>query len=491
MNRRHFLTAAGAATTAAFAFPAIVRAASIAPKASGDIALVREILTTLHPGLYRYQSPMGIDAGLKALEKSWAETDASDQRYLSFARFLSTIKCGHSYPNFFNQKAEIRKALFDPDTPTRLPFGFKWIGEQMVVLEDQSGTGKLVRGSIVKTVNGVHAKSIIARLMPYVRADGNNDGKRRALLSATGADELETFDVFYGLVYGPPKGGVHRLTVRQPGAVSDSRVDLAPITLKQRQAFIKAPDIRSDQPVWDWTMREDGIAVLKMDGWAMYNSKWAWQPWLNDRLDSLKGTKGLILDIRENEGGDDVGDVILSRLAGKDIVKPKVRRLVRYAKVPEHLNRYLDTWDPSFRDWSADVERYNDRFFLQKGPMAETVIPAKGPRIDVPIAVLTSAQNSSATFQFASLAKATGLGTLIGETTGGNQRGINGGAFFFARLPESGFEFDVPLIGYFPDGPTPPDAGLKPDIAVTLTAQDVAAGIDRVMDRAVAQLKSG
>jgi C-terminal processing protease CtpA/Prc len=153
--------------------------------------------------------------------------------------------------------------------------------------------------------------------------------------------------------------------------------------------------------------------------------------------------------------------------------------------VPEHLNPYLDTWDPSFRDWSQFVERYDDRFYTQSGPMADPVVPARAPRIDVPMAVLTSAQNSSATFQFASLAKATGLGTLVGETTGGNQRGINGGAFFFARLPESGLEFDVPLVGYFPDGPTPPDAGIAPDIKVSTTAADIASGNDRTLDRAV------
>ncbi len=493
MNRRHFLTAAGA-SSAAFAMPAIVRAESIGAKASGDIALVREILTTLHPGLYRYQSPMGIEAGLKALEKSWAQTSALDQRYLALARFLASIKCGHSYPNFFNQSANVKKELFD--RPTRLPFTFKWIGDKMVVLDGKPSGQWLPRGSVIKAINGVPAAKILKTLLPYVRADGNNDGKRRALLSASGADGLETFDVFHGLLYGAPgseKGepsrGFHRLHYRAPNTSRDAWVDVPVMSLADRMARVPQKP-KGDQPEWEWTMRPDGIAVLRMDGWAMYNSKWKWQDWLNERLDSLRGAKGLIVDIRENEGGDDVGDVILARLATKDIQPPKRRRLVRYARVPDHLNKYLDTWDPTFRDWSAMVERYDDRFFRQKGAMADPVIAAQGPRIEVPMAVLTSAQNSSATFMFASLVRSTGLGTLIGETTGGNQRGINGGAFFFARLPESGIEFDVPLVGYFPEGPMPPDAGLKPDIAVDQSAQDIATGNDPAMDKAVAHLLS-
>lgn len=57
--------------------------------------------------------------------------------------------------------------------------------------------------------------------------------------------------------------------------------------------------------------------------------------------------------------------------------------------------------------------------------------------------------------------------------TGGSQRGINGGAFFFLRLPHSGIEMDMPLIGTFPPQALP-DAGVTPDIMVTLTPFDIA-----------------
>jgi hypothetical protein len=486
MNRRNFISTIGLGAVGSIALPGLARAGTAAP--TGEIALLRAILTTLHPGLYRYANPKGIDTALAKLEGEWSNLDLK-ARFLALARFLSTIKCGHSYPNFFNQKSDIKKALFDPDKPFRLPFAFRWIGEEMVVTENQSKNVWLPVGSVVTAINDVPVRDILNRLLPYVRADGNNDGKRRALLSASGADEIETFDVFYGLIYGAPKTGAFNIRYRAPNTSRDVWVDVKPLTWAERKAFIKQIDnSRSDKPIWDWTMRADGIAVLKMDGWAMFNSKWKWQDWLNERLDSLKGAKGLIVDIRENEGGNDCGDVILARLAGKDIVRPKAKRLVRYQQVPEHLNAYLDTWDDGFRNWRDTVRPYNERFFEQTGAMADPIIPAKAPRVEVPMAVLTSAQNSSATFQFASLVKASGLGTLIGVTTGGNQRGINGGAFFFVRLPESGLEFDLPLIGYFPDGPTPPDAGIAPDIGVANSVGDIAAGYDRQLATAVRKL---
>jgi Peptidase family S41 len=489
MNRRNFLSAVGAGVAGSIALPNAVHA--ITATEPDDISLVREILSAIHPGLYRYNSPTAMGASVDRLAKQWTAQPDLAARYLNLSRFLATIKCGHSYANFFNQTSAVKQQLFDRGS--RLPFAFKWIGNKMVVLQDQSGTASLPRGTIIEAINDVPTGAMLDRLMPYVRADGNNEAKRRALLSMTGADEFETFDIFHGLLYRPPgskrgesKRGEHRLRARLPNSSSVVRIDLPTLTLAQRQSFIKTASNRGDGPVWDWTMREDGIAVLRMDGWALFNSKWDWKSWLNDRLDSLAGAKGLIVDIRENEGGLDCGDLILSRSTAKDIVMPSAKRLVRYRTTPDHLNRYLDTWDNSFRNWGNDAEPFDERYYRLKRDDGG-IIPAKGPRVDVPMAVLTSAQNSSATFQFAGLCKATRLGTLVGETTGGNQRGINGGAFFFARLPESGIEFDVPLIGYFPDEPKP-DAGIEPDIPIGMSANEIASGEDPQLAAAVTHL---
>ncbi|HEX4848599.1 MAG TPA: S41 family peptidase [Novosphingobium sp.] len=483
INRRHFLSAA-ALSGAALAAPAVVRAKRTD---SGDIRLLGEILRTLHPGLHRYLTPYRFEAALDRLDSRWQGGATLETRFAELTRFLALIRCGHSYPSFYNQKRAVADRLFT--RKDRLPFAFRWIGGQMVVTQNQTDGAALPVGSVIKAIGGVPTEAILARLTPYVRADGGNDGKRRALLSASGGDTIETFDVLYGLVYGPPRGGVFNVAYRAPGAASDAQGDFAPIDLAARQRFIRAIDPRSNQPLWQWDMGSDGIARLTMPGWAVYNSKWDWQGWLNDRLDSLKGARGLIVDLRENEGGNDCGDLILARLAGQDIVRPQVDRLVRYRRVPSALNPYLDTWDDSFRDWGDAAKPFNARF-LRLDRADEGVIAAKGPRLAVPMAVLTSPQNSSATFQFASLVRVTGLGTLIGETTGGNRRGINGGAFFFARLPESGIEFDVPLIGYFPQGPQP-NAGLDPDIRVAETAEDIAAGRDRAMEAARAHLLRG
>jgi len=106
------------------------------------------------------------------------------------------------------------------------------------------------------------------------------------------------------------------------------------------------------------------------------------------------------------------------------------------------------------------------------------IIRPKGKRLKITVIALVDSTNSSATFGFAQILKNIGLATLIGETTGGNRRGINGGAFSFLRLPASGIGVDIPLIGYFPQSQ-------EPDIAVEITPADIAAGYDRAMATAL------
>lgn len=95
--------------------------------------------------------------------------------------------------------------------------------------------------------------------------------------------------------------------------------------------------------------------------------------------------------------------------------------------------------------------------------------------------MLVGADNASATFELALAIRERKLGTLVGQATGGNQRGINGGAFYFLRLPNSRIEVDLPLIGYFAPS-TRPSAGVVPDVAVRVTAADLASGRDPEMD---------
>lgn len=465
-------------------------AATIAPSArgealgdvSGDIAILRDACENLHPGLYRYNTRREMDARFDALARTWSRPQTRAEAYLSLSRFLATMKCGHTYANFYNQPDAVQAELFDAQRV--LPFQFVWIDGRMVVLANQSGDARLARGAEVLSINGRSTQSILRALMPYARADGNNDAKRRALLEVRGFDRYETFDVFYGLIYRP--GASVPLRARPAGSDHAETFEAATIDLETRRSLLIA-EPEENGPVWTLSYPRPQTALLTMPNWALYDSTWDWRAFLDQSFSDIaaRNVTKLIIDIRGNEGGLDCGDFIAARLTDAPIAREGYARRTRYRQTPERLNQYLDTWDRSFRNWGDDAVPRDDGFYDLRGETDVDQIEPLGPRFRGDVDVLIDSQNSSATFQFASRIKNNRLGCLIGAPTGGNQRGINGGAFFFLRLPASGLEADLPLIARFPLTPKP-DAGIEPDVAIALTREDIAAGRDAALDYALA-----
>lgn len=497
MNRRESLLyalswplLASAEPGAPIAFPGTTAMAQNVLRSAdllADAAVLRRAYEALHPGLLRYNTPEQMSAHFDALNRALALDQSLPQAYLAFSIFAARIRCGHTYANFFNQPKEIGSALFERDN--RLPVHFVWLDRRMVVTRNFSSDRGIVPGTEILSIDDIPVASILDRLMTVARADGHNDSKRIAWLQVKGEELIEAFDVFLPLLF-PGIGARQRLRVRSPGMTS-SRVTIVDAITAARRRETRSVQTDGAAPLWTLDTTDPELAVLSMPTWTMYNTRWDWQAWLQQVFDSLarSSTKALVIDLRANEGGDDVGDVLLAHLTAEPLHLNRSRRLVRYQRVPDDLAPYLDTWDPSFKDWGASAQRFDDRFFrldrFDDEPGGNRIDP-RSPRYGGRVFVLTGATNSSATFGFAQMVKQWGVATLVGQPTGGNLRGINGGAFFFLRLPHSRIELDLPLIGYFPVGELPPDKGVDPDVLVAHSIDDIAGNVDVEM-RAVRQ----
>lgn len=452
-----------------------------------DVALLRRAFETLHPGLLRYQTPDEARARFEALDAAVAGGMTRADAFLALARFTAAIRCGHTYPNFHNQSAEVTRDLVTAGR--RLPLYFRWIDGWMVVT--RSLAGRLAPGTEVLALDGVRADSVLARLLPLARADGGLDAKRIATLEVRGDARYEAFDVYYPLVVG--LGESVALRVREPGEAVRT-VSVPTMTDAEREAVRAA---RPGRTRLGWSVRalDDSTALVTMPSWATYHETWDWRAVVDSTFDALvaRGTLRLILDLRGNEGGTDVGHAILARLADRDLPLASFERWVRARSLPPDLRPFLDTWDRSFDDWRAHTPYERDGLWrLTRWDDADdgSVVRPSGRRYGGRVAVLVGPSNSSATFVFASAVRRHGLGLLVGQPTGGNERGLNGGAFYFLRLPGSGIEVDLPLVGAFPPGgaASAPDAGLAPDVPVAPRIEDVARGIDTELEAARAAL---
>ncbi len=489
-RRRLFQLSGGLALTAALPRPAIGRAAADATAEDWreDVAILRQAWETMHPGLLRYNTGAQVTDRLDRLASAWATPGTFRERFLALSRVTASIRCGHTYPSPYNGGDGVVSRLY-PDRAL-VPFRFRWIDGAMVVTHDDGHQGQFPRGAVVTAIEGVATGDLLARLIALARADGGNDGKRASLMEVRGDDRYETFDIHLPLI----------LPIRDRAAftLADGRVVRAALlTLAERQARLPTPtDAAQDANPWTLDRGGDGIVRLTMPGWALYNSTFDWKTWLAGAMDDLTGdgARGLIVDLRGNEGGEDCGNIILSRLIERDLPLSRDQRWVRYRRAPEALHPYLDTWDRSFLDWGDQAVPSEDRpgFYrlTRFDDGAETtLIPSAGRRFNGKVAVLCDASNSSATFGFCQSVKDNGLATLVGQTTGGNRRGINGGAFCFLKLPKSGLVVDLPLIASFPTTPQP-DAGIVPDLVVPITTDAIAADRDNALAAATQRIRS-
>jgi hypothetical protein len=399
ISRRNFIRSGSGLALAALGSSALPGAASAADL-DQDVAILRLAWQSMHPGLYRYTTPGQLPARFKALSASWRDTPSFQSRFASLSRLTASIRCGHTYPSPYNSTKAVVAQLY----PGRslVPFEFRWLGGRIVVTKDRSGEGAFPPGTVVDAIDGVAVAALLKRLLPMSRADGGNDAKRINNMEVKGGDRFEAFDIYLPLV-------LPNLSETATFTLGDGRQVRARLLTQAERLATLAPSASAAKTANPWRLdhRPDGVAVLTMPGWALYDSGFDWKTWLGAALDDLSTARarGLVVDLRGNEGGLDCGNVILSRLVDRDIPLARNQRWTRYRTAPAELHPYLDTWDKSFLDWGEAAQGpdnnglYRLRRYDDDG--ASFVIRPEGQRFKGRVAVLCDASNSSATFGFA------------------------------------------------------------------------------------------
>jgi hypothetical protein len=202
-----------------------------------------------------------------------------------------------------------------------------------------------------------------------------------------------------------------------------------------------------------------------------------------------KNVRNLIVDLRGNGGGDADLGFELARYLAKANLPPYIasRRLVRNVAAREDLLKYLDTYSDELKN---DLKTGVSAALYKKaeGPYFE-VLPNENVTTYPPVApyennfkgatyIISDSSNASAAFQFLNYARENKLARIVGQPTGGNRQGINGGNYFFLYLPNSKIEIDLPVY-FFAPLKTQPDESAIPDVFVKRDARDIGDNFDR------------
>lgn len=473
--------------------PAVLSPADFSPLSSvqllEDYRLAVEAYLTLHPGLERYQSRQEIELYFQRLEPHFQQDLDIRQAYLAFSKLAAGIRCGHTYANFYNQPAHIQQLVFEQ--PDKLPFCFRLLERRMILTDNLSEDPRLTPGTEIKAINGIPVSRILDSLLTVVRADGDNDGKRLKDLEVIGLGPWESFDIYFPLFF-PPQNGVYQLEVQSPHAGDPFQCEVKVVSRSERKGLLnsrvgKVEPLMDD--LWQFEVRQDSIAYLQLLTFTTWQMKMDWKSFLKQAFEEISRKKipHLVIDIRGNEGGnDEVGLELAKYLARTDIPLAPSRTLLRYAVLPEKFAPFLSSWDNSFRDLSKLTVPVENGWFRLKEKPTDT-FPKQKNAFQGQVYLLMDAANSSATFYLAKIMKESGLATLIGETTGGSLQGLNGGKTAFMRLPYSGIELDIPLLGTFFE--TRWSGGIEPDVPVSPTVRDFITGNDAAWNAVLQRIR--
>jgi len=296
-----------------------------------------------------------------------------------------------------------------------------------VVREDMSGSFEGI-GAVVN-MNDDGQLEIVQTLKgkPAAQA-GLRSGDIVLAVGDTAIEEMSVFEAV-ALIRGPA-GSVARLTIKRQDIEEPFVVEV----VRQR---IEMSTVESK-------MLDDGIAYLKL---TEFNAQAASK--LRDGLQSLLADepKGLIFDLRDNPGGFlNVSVEIGSQFVGEGAIL---------------LEKLKDDQD---RDYPA------------RGGGLATINP--------PLVVLVNGGTASASEIVAGAIQDTGRGTLIGEQTLGK------GSVQLSHHLSDGSELRVTIARWFtPNGRAIHEEGLTPDIQVDITEEDIEAGLDPQLQRAIEYLR--
>ena len=454
-----------------------------AEQAQRDVRVLKRALMSLHPALTKYRSAAEIDAAFAAFERRGQSARSAGEMYLAATELAAAIRCGHTWTNVLNQTGAAKAALLD--RADKLPVQLSLVESRWRVLA--SADPAVAAGDEVLAVDGVPAREMVARLLPYLRADGSSDNKRLRQLSGDRAD-YSAMDIIWPLLM-PPQAGRYRLALRRASGQLD--------TVEVAASSLSARGFKPPSEAWHFAI-DGNVGRLTMPTWSFWNnSRFDWARFIDDSFASLNQQQvpNFVIDIRANEGGDGaIGDRLLAHLISQPVRYPRQQNVSAYERVPYVLARYLDTWDFGFFDRTGDVEKITEgtaigKFRVKsKSGAAEQLMPAAEPYRGHTY-VLVGGENSSATFVFADLVQCAKAATLVGQVTGGNQRGLNGGQLAWVVLPNSGVTVDIPLLASTYDASTP-DASVTPELLVAPSFAAAAAGRDVTMEAVMAAIKA-
>ncbi len=458
-----------------------------ADKLEADFTAFRNVLEKAHPGIYTYSSKPEMDFFFDSVYKTLqVPTDIrAFHEKLSF--IVDKIGCSHTniyLPKLYYDTILKRNNFF--------PIPIIYVDGGLYINSDM---WDIPVGSHIIAINGNQSSDIMKRIADYNVPDGVNKEYSMAQAAAE-------FAYDYFLAYGPSIN--FSVDYAAPGSPKKESINIQATTLEKHlydynsyNYFNYSSEVGYDFEIVDSI--HTAVMTLRSFSYSTAATFAAYKNFLNNSFTLLKNEddiKNLIIDCRNNTGGEYENVFLLYRFLSQKPFKEVDSATVRFDKIP-----YADLLEPEFalnEKPSLDSMIKHEFCRLPNGNSAmndeENTLRRPHPMaFNGNVYVITNNNILSAASNFVAMMKDSKRGIIVGEETGGGFNGHNGFTRLLYKMPETGLllEFSAVKVQHYLQHPQLNKYGVQPDYMVGNSLTDVINNQDPQMSYIIDNLIPG
>ena len=461
------------------------------PKAlQEDFAVFRGALEESHGGLYWYTPKAEFDAAFEAAAERLDQPMTELEFVKVIAPLVDLIRDGHtnlSPPAFYQGSIDFSEQGVWPLDLIVTKTG-------TYVERDGSDENALPPGTEILTINGQEVDAVNDELSAlFWTADGYADGAKVSVLGNS-----DFFATRYGYLEGFPETFDVTYTELDSDILKEITLEALSIPKIREHFAERYPDDKAEPATGvDLTWRGE-VPVLTVSSF--------YEGGFDDYADALenaftdiqqRGAEQLVLDIRENGGGNEGRENLLFTYLSPEpyqkyaevSIKVKRSKYLKYVENPWEARwinliywSYIDDYRhrPDIGRWWRNADTYGSHNLIEREPTSD---PFTGQ-----VYLLLSGEVFSGGAEFATMAEERLSGLItVGQETSGAYQGNTSGVAYDLILPNTHLGLRLPRIKYVMklEGNNPPGRGTLPDHEVWPTQEDIAEGKDMVLEFAL------
>lgn len=400
-----------------------------------DLAQLHRLLVDHHPGVDRYVSLSSLHASFNNLDHA-IRAGSNWDFYQVALRLVAEVRCGHT---------RLRPSTaMNTSLPERIyfPLPISFVRQKMYARFPD----KAIRQ--VTTINGDRVSEIIKQIFRCMPVDGFADSAKYEFVASS-------FALWYARVIRRQTGNFV-LTDGDGKTFNIDAVDLHTVS------SVSFSDRGEGHPIqFNMKGKTGYLRVQTFSSEECRQSGMDYKQFLDRTFSTLKtsGTQSLVVDIRDNGGGDD--------------------------QYGAWLCSYL--LSGSFRYFKTVKEKEGDAFVPVNHPCLSVQQPSPH-RFGGSIVLLVNGRTFSTAADVGAVFKASGRGVVMGSETGGGYEGNTSGRSETFTLTNTGLTITIPQWYYENEvKPQPyPHRGVIPDVVPPISAMSPINGKDEVLEYALA-----